>query len=138
MAISNLPKLNFSVPFAMTAALPVEYNAYFDSYDAAVAAAATTQPQVQQGLWPGHAVCGNAAVLLKRLDRRLGGIAVNTVGSAAVIAQLLELLLHAGHLRTGGAQLGEHLAAGSGLHRVVHPAANTQGTGSHSQHHKHR
>ena len=41
MAISNLPKLNFSVPFAMTAALPVEYNAYFDSYDAAVAAAAT-------------------------------------------------------------------------------------------------
>lgn len=41
MAISNMPKLNFSVPFAMTAALPVEYNAYFDSYDAAVAAAAT-------------------------------------------------------------------------------------------------
>ena len=41
MAISNLPKLNFSVPFAMTAALPVEYNAYFDSYEAAVAAAAT-------------------------------------------------------------------------------------------------
>lgn len=41
MAISNLPKLNFSVPFAMTAALPVEYNAYFESYEAAVAAAAT-------------------------------------------------------------------------------------------------
>jgi len=41
MAISNLPKLNFSVPFAMTAALPLEYNAYFDSYDSAVAAAAT-------------------------------------------------------------------------------------------------
>ena len=41
MAISNLPKLNFSVPFAMTAALPVEYNAYFDNYDAAAAAAAT-------------------------------------------------------------------------------------------------
>ena len=41
MAISNLPKLNFSVPFAMNAALPVEYNAYFDSYEAAVAAAAT-------------------------------------------------------------------------------------------------
>lgn len=41
MAISNLPKLNFSVPFAMTAALPVEYNAYFDSYDDAAAAAAT-------------------------------------------------------------------------------------------------
>ena len=41
MAISNLPKLNFSVPFAMTAALPVQYNAYFDNYEAAVAAAAT-------------------------------------------------------------------------------------------------
>ena len=41
MAISNLPKLNFSVPFAMTAALPVEYNAYFDNYEVAVAAAAT-------------------------------------------------------------------------------------------------
>ena len=43
----------------------------------AVAAAATTQPQVQQGLWSGHTVCGNAAVLLKRFDRRFGGIAVN-------------------------------------------------------------
>ncbi len=43
MAISNLPKLNFSVPFAMTAALPVEYNAYFNNYDEAVAAAATAE-----------------------------------------------------------------------------------------------
>lgn len=43
MAITNLPKLNFSVPFAMTAALPVEYNAYFSSYDDAVAAAATAE-----------------------------------------------------------------------------------------------
>lgn len=43
MAIANLPKLNFSVPFAMTAALPVEYNAYFDNYDDAVAAAATAE-----------------------------------------------------------------------------------------------
>lgn len=43
MAIANLPKLNFSVPFAMTAALPVEYNAYFDNYADAVAAAATAE-----------------------------------------------------------------------------------------------
>lgn len=43
MAIANLPKLNFSVPFAMTAALPVEYNAYFNNYDEAVAAAATAE-----------------------------------------------------------------------------------------------
>ena len=43
MAISNLPKLNFSVPFAMTAALPVEYNAYFNNYDEAVVAAATAE-----------------------------------------------------------------------------------------------
>lgn len=41
MAISNLPKLNFSVPFAMTAALPVEYNAYFSTFADAQAAAAT-------------------------------------------------------------------------------------------------
>lgn len=41
MAISNLPKLNFSVPFAMTAALPVEYNAYFSTLADAQAAAAT-------------------------------------------------------------------------------------------------
>lgn len=43
MAISNLPKLNFSVPFAMTAALPVEYNAYFSSYEDALAAAQTAE-----------------------------------------------------------------------------------------------
>lgn len=43
MAITNLPKLNFSVPLSMTAALPVEYNAYFTSYAAAVAAAETAE-----------------------------------------------------------------------------------------------
>nr|DAO19807.1 MAG TPA: hypothetical protein [Caudoviricetes sp.] len=43
MAIANLPKLNFSVPFAMTAALPVEYNAYFSSYEDALAAAQTAE-----------------------------------------------------------------------------------------------
>lgn len=39
MPTNNLPKLNFSVPFAMTSALPLDYNAYFESYEAALAAA---------------------------------------------------------------------------------------------------
>lgn len=43
MAISNLPKLNFSVPFAMTAALPLEYNAYFSTLVEAQAAAQTAE-----------------------------------------------------------------------------------------------
>lgn len=43
MAIPGLPKLNFSVPLSMTAALPVEYNAYFNSYEAALAAAQTAE-----------------------------------------------------------------------------------------------
>ena len=43
MAISNLPKLNFSVPFAMTAALPLEYNAYFSTLAEAQAAAQTAE-----------------------------------------------------------------------------------------------
>lgn len=43
MAIPSLPKLNFSVPLSMTAALPVEYNAYFNSYEDAVAAAQTAE-----------------------------------------------------------------------------------------------
>lgn len=43
MAVERLPKLNFSVPFAMTSALPLNANEYFESYDAAVAAAATAE-----------------------------------------------------------------------------------------------
>lgn len=43
MAIESLPKLNFSVPLAMTAAMPVDYNSYFDDYDKAVAAALTAE-----------------------------------------------------------------------------------------------
>ncbi len=43
MAVDRLPKLNFSVPFAMTSALPVDANAYFESYTAAEAAAATAE-----------------------------------------------------------------------------------------------
>lgn len=54
MAIANLPKLNFSVPLAMTAALPVEYNAYFNSYDEAVAVTAADNGKflrVVDGVW---------------------------------------------------------------------------------------
>lgn len=43
MAITKLPKLNFSVPLSMTSAFPVEYNAYFNSYDAAENAAKTAE-----------------------------------------------------------------------------------------------
>lgn len=43
MAIESLPKLNFSIPFAMTSALPLDYNKYFSSYAAAQEAAATAQ-----------------------------------------------------------------------------------------------
>ena len=43
MAVERLPKLNFSVPFAMTSALPLNANEYFESYDAAVSAAATAE-----------------------------------------------------------------------------------------------
>lgn len=43
MAIPSLPKLNFSVPFAMTAALPLDYNSYFSSLADARAAASTAE-----------------------------------------------------------------------------------------------
>lgn len=43
MALSNLPKLNFSVPFSMTSAMPVEYNSYFSTYEEALAAAQTAE-----------------------------------------------------------------------------------------------
>ena len=43
MAIESLPKLNFSIPFAMTSALPLDYNKYFSSYAAAEEAASTAQ-----------------------------------------------------------------------------------------------
>lgn len=43
MAIESLPKLNFSVPFAMTSALPLDWNTLFDSYEDAVSAAATAE-----------------------------------------------------------------------------------------------
>lgn len=43
MALPEVPKLNFGVAFAMTGAFPVEANAFFKTYDEAVAAAATAQ-----------------------------------------------------------------------------------------------
>lgn len=41
MGVNTLPKLNFSVPFAMTSALPLDWNSYFTSLSEAQAAAAT-------------------------------------------------------------------------------------------------
>jgi len=43
MAIPQIPKLNMSVSFAMTSAIPPDYNAYFGSYEEAVAAAQTAE-----------------------------------------------------------------------------------------------
>lgn len=43
MAVERLPKLNFSVPFSMTSALPLDANSYFESLAAAQTAASTAQ-----------------------------------------------------------------------------------------------
>ena len=43
MAVERLPKLNFSVPFSMTSALPLDANSYFESLSAAQTAASTAQ-----------------------------------------------------------------------------------------------
>lgn len=44
MALSEVPKLNFSVALSMTGAFPVEANAFFKTYDEAFEAAAVAQP----------------------------------------------------------------------------------------------
>lgn len=44
MAIPSIPKVNMSVAFAMTSAIPPDYNSYFSSYEEAVAAAQTAGP----------------------------------------------------------------------------------------------
>lgn len=44
MALPNVPKLGMSVSFAMTSAIPAEYNSYFASLEEAQAAAATAGP----------------------------------------------------------------------------------------------
>lgn len=44
MAITSIPKTNMSVAFAMTSAIPAEYNAYFNSLEEAEAAAAMAGP----------------------------------------------------------------------------------------------
>lgn len=44
MALPNVPKLGMSVSFAMTSAIPAEYNSYFSSLEEAQAAAATAGP----------------------------------------------------------------------------------------------
>lgn len=43
MAVERLPKLNFSVPFSMTSALPLDANSYFESLVEAQTAASTAQ-----------------------------------------------------------------------------------------------
>lgn len=43
MALPEVPKLNMSVGFAATAAIPMEPNSYFKTYEEAVAAAATAE-----------------------------------------------------------------------------------------------
>ena len=43
MAVERLPKLNFSVPFSMTSALPLDANSYFESLEEAQTAASTAQ-----------------------------------------------------------------------------------------------
>ena len=43
MAVERLPKLNFSVPFSMTSALPLDANSYFESLAEAQTAASTAQ-----------------------------------------------------------------------------------------------
>ena len=44
MALSGVPKLNMSVPLAMTSAIPADYNSYFSSLEDAQAAAAAAGP----------------------------------------------------------------------------------------------
>ena len=44
MAITSIPKTNMSVSFAMTSAIPAEYNAYFNSLEEAESAAAMAGP----------------------------------------------------------------------------------------------
>lgn len=43
MAVERLPKLNFSIPFAMTSALPLDANSYFESLEAAMTAAKSAE-----------------------------------------------------------------------------------------------
>lgn len=43
MALPEVPKLNMSVGFAATAAIPMEPNSYFKTYEEAAAAAATAE-----------------------------------------------------------------------------------------------
>lgn len=43
MAVERLPKLNFSIPFAMTSALPLDANSYFESLEAAMTAAESAE-----------------------------------------------------------------------------------------------
>lgn len=85
MAIESLPKLNFSVPFAMTSALPLDWNALFDSYEDAVSAAATAEAAGSSATvyYYGQQICvvesGVATLYIIQPDKSL-----KPVGSAPV------------------------------------------------------
>lgn len=85
MAIESLPKLNFSVPFAMTSALPLDWNALFDSYEDAVSAVATAEAAGSSATvyYYGQQICvvesGVATLYIIQPDKSL-----KPVGSAPV------------------------------------------------------
>ena len=86
MAIESLPKLNFSVPFAMTSALPLDWNALFDSYEDAVSAAATAEAAGSSATvyYYGQQICvvesGVATLYVIQPDKTLAPVGSAPVG----------------------------------------------------------
>ena len=86
MAIETLPKLNFSIPFAMTSALPLDWNALFDSYEDAVAAAATAEAAGSSATvyYYGQQICvvesGVATLYVIQPDKSLAPVGSAPVG----------------------------------------------------------
>lgn len=86
MAIETLPKLNFSVPFAMTSALPLDWNALFDSYEDAVSAAATAEAAGSSATvyYYGQQICvvesGVATLYVIQPDKSLAPVGSAPVG----------------------------------------------------------
>lgn len=86
MAIESLPKLNFSVPFAMTSALPLDWNALFDSYEDAVSAAATAEAAGSSATvyYYGQQICvvesGVATLYVIQPDKSLAPVGSAPVG----------------------------------------------------------
>ena len=86
MAIETLPKLNFSIPFAMTSALPLDWNALFDSYEDAVAAASTAEAAGSSATvyYYGQQICvvesGVATLYVIQPDKSLAPVGSAPVG----------------------------------------------------------